>query len=195
MIILASHNCICADNITGEHISDTPQSSQLMDDKVKKESKTATDAQIEAGIEMLMAEKFSKAQDIFNNVLKSDSRNVQAQYFLGIIEYEEGNTEKARIRFQIAHDCLPYLSNASKTSIDDKKIQLEFSDKYETSVYYKDGWYIKPKRGSTESNNIHLLDVNSNYRINMKPKSEKDSLLAVSGIIGSIILLSFFAAR
>jgi tetratricopeptide (TPR) repeat protein len=146
---------------------------------------------LETGQEMFRSGNFKKAREIFDNVLKINSKNVQAQYFLGLIEYEEGNIEKAKIRFQIAHECLG-LPSESKP-FEAKQMQLQFPDDYQARIYYKDGWYIRPKNLSDINKSLLLLDAGSNYKIELKSVHTKPWL--ISGIVSSVVLLCFLLAR
>jgi len=146
---------------------------------------------LETGQVMFRSENFVAARKAYDNVLQLNSKNVLAQYFLGLIEYEEGNIEKSKIRFQIAHECLG-LPSESKP-FEAKQMQLQFPDDYQARIYYKDGWYIRPKNLSDVNKSLLLLDAGSNYKIELKSNHAKPWL--ISGAVGSIVLLSFFLAR
>jgi len=61
------------------------------------------------GERMFRSREFTGARAAFQKVLELDSQDAQAHYFLGLIEYEEGNIEKAKTRFRIAHECISKL--------------------------------------------------------------------------------------
>jgi tetratricopeptide (TPR) repeat protein len=148
---------------------------------------------LRSGQEMFQSGNFVEARKAFDNVLKLNSKNVQAQYFLGLVEYEEGNIEKAKIRFQIAHECLGLPSESKPLQIGAKQAQLQFPDNYQARIYYKDGWYIRPKSSSDINTNLLSLDSGSDYKIELKSNHTKSWL--ISGVVGSVVLLSFFLAR
>lgn len=148
---------------------------------------------LETGQEMYRSGNFKEARKAFDNTLKLNSKNVQAQYFLGLIEYEEGNIEKAKLRFQIAHECSGLPSESKPLQIEAKQAQLQFPGDYQARIYYKDGWYIKSKNPSDVNKTLFSLDAGSNYKIELKSKHTKSWL--TSGIVGSVVLLSFLLAR
>jgi len=150
------------------------------------------DNYITTGENMFRSRELDKSREAFENILKIDSQNFYAQYYLGLIEYEEGNTEKARIRFQIAYEFLPDSIKKNNMKLPaDTEVQLEFPDEYQANVYYKDGWYIKPKNIS--ANKRTSLEAGSNYRIELKPDYRKP--LMISSIAGILVLVSFLLAR
>jgi hypothetical protein len=169
-------------NIAGEEAKNTEQKQSAIEENFLK-----------SGQEMFRSGNFVAARKAFDNVLKLNSKNVQAQYFLGLVEYEEGNIEKAKIRFQIAHECLGLPSESKSLQINAKQAQLQFPDNYQARIYYKDGWYIRPKRASDVNMNLLSLDSGSNYKIELKSNHTKSWL--ISGIVGSVVLLSFLLAR
>ena len=83
---------------------------------------------------MFRTRDFREASAAFGKVLQLDSRDAQAHYFIGLIEYEEGNVEKAKAKFQLAHECLSSLVDTLKLPIGVKQVQLEFPGDYETSA-------------------------------------------------------------
>ena len=145
------------------------------------------------GERMFRSREFKKAREAFEKALLLDSQDAQAHYFLGLIEYEEGNVEKAKTRFQIAYECLGSSLETSSLPPDTEQLQLEFPREYEARVYYKDGWYIKPKDASAVNKDVHSLEVDSTYRIELKPK-RKESWIR-RGMIGLVLAFSFFLAR
>ncbi len=132
------------------------------------------------------------ARAFFEKVLSIDSQNAYAQYFLGLIEYEEGNIDRAKLRFQIAYEFLKPedLVKPLMSIPDDRKILLEFPYNYKARIFYKDGWYVSPK--SSISNSVSL-DTGSTYRIKLNQK-QKEPWLG-RGVIGFAIFLSFLLAR
>jgi len=170
---------------------------------------------LELGEMLFRSRDLEKAREAFEKLLLIDSQNAFAHYLLGLVEYEEGNIEKAKMRFQIAHECInKSISPLVNESIDQwanrlidlpdaKHVQLEFSDNYDARVYYKDGWYVRPKGKSMsplvygsmgrESVNLLTLDGGSTYRIELK-SGHKESWVRV-GVIGVMVALSFFLAR
>jgi tetratricopeptide (TPR) repeat protein len=177
LVIVIVQTCI------GKDFSETQTDEAWSKSDVDKSS-------ISLGEEAFRSRDLKKARDIFENMIKSDSKNAQVQYFLGLVEYEDGNLEKAKVRFQIAYDCLSPLVGTAITSIGDRKVLFEMSDNYEALVYYKDGWYLRSKNPDSLT---HSLDIGSNYRIEISPKSKR--FWMTGGIIGSIIALSFLSAR
>lgn len=147
---------------------------------------------IDLGKKMFNSRDLKGARAFYEKLLSVDSQNALAQYFLGLIEYEEGNIDRAKLRFQIAYECLnpKELEKTLMISSDDRKIILEFPDEYEAKIYYKDGWYVSPK---TSLGNSVSLDTGSTYRIKLNSK-RKESWLSRS-IIGVIIFLGFLLAR
>ena len=135
-----------------------------------------------------------KAREAFEKVLKLDSQDAQAHYFIGLIEYEKGNVEKAKFRFQLAHECLSSLVDTLQLPIDVKQVQLEFPSDYETRVYYKDGWYMTPKDPLAAYKDFHSLDADSTYRIQLKARN-RESWIRRSAIIGFFVVFSFFLGR
>jgi len=146
------------------------------------------------GEKMFRTRDFREARAAFGKVLQLDSRDAQAHYFIGLIEYEEGNVEKAKFRFQLAHECLSSLVDTLKLPIDVKQVQLEFPGDYETRVYYKDGWYMTPKDPLAAYKDYHSLDADSTYKIQLKARN-RESWVRSSTIIGFLVVLSFFLGR
>ena len=145
------------------------------------------------GERMFRSQELKEARAAFEAVLNLDSQNAQAHYFLGLIEYEEGNVEKAKTRFQIAHDCLALSPSISQGRPDAKQAQVEFPNDYEAKVYYRDGWYIRPKDPRSGDKAVHSLEAGSSYRIELRPKYRESWIR--KGAIGFIMMLSFFLAR
>lgn len=162
------------------------------------------------GERMFRSREFTRAREAFEKVLDLDSQDAQAHYFLGLIEYEEGNIERAKTRFRIAHECVSGLMDSwaygsvsqltcesMRTLPDTKQVQLEFPDEYKARVYYKDGWYVKSKPESRiEAHgpiDLLTLEAGSAYRIELEP-GRKESW-ARRGIIGLIVAMSFLLAR
>ena len=146
-----------------------------------------------AGERMFRSREFTEARKAFGKVLEIDSQDAQAHYFLGLIEYEEGNVEKAKTRFQIAHDCLGSSQVLPQLPIDDKQVQLEFPDGYGARVYYKDGWYVSTKDAATIHKAVHSLEAGSTYRIELR--SEHRESWVSRGMIGLIVAITFLLAR
>ena len=120
------------------------------------------------GEKMFRSGEFAGAREAFEKVLELDSQDAQAHYFLGLIEYEERNIEKAKTRFRIAHECISGLMDLWAhepigTLPDTKQVQLEFPGGHKAGVYYKNGWYVKPKKRSTsprDNKSIHSPIMN-----------------------------------
>lgn len=160
-----------------------------------------------AGERMFRSREFTEAREAFEKVLELDSQDAQAHYFLGLIEYEEGNVEKAKVRFQISHECLGTALENLGLSADvgeldvlpnDKQVQLEFSDEYEAKVYYKDGWYLTEKKAAygnkgSYGKEIKTLEAGSTYRIDLK--SGRKESWGRRFAIGLVLALTFFLAR
>ena len=148
--------------------------------------------EMDLGEKMFRSGDLKGARSFYEKVLSTDSQNAIAQYFLGLIEYEEGNIDRAKLRFQIAYECLKPKDQAKPlTNIpDERKIILEFPDNYEAKIYYKDGWYLSPK---TSLDRSVSLDAGSTYKVKLNPKS-KEPLLN-KGMVGFAIFLSFLLAR
>ena len=180
-------------NLSSDIISESANIAGKEGKDVEQEQSAIEEKFLKSGQEMFQSGNFVAARKAFDNVLKLNSRNVQAQYFLGLIEYEEDNIEKAKIRFQIAHECLGLPSESKPLQIDAKQAQLQFPDDYQARIYYKDGWYIRPKNSSDVNTNLLSLDSGSDYKIELKSNHTKSWL--ISGVVGSVVLLSFLLAR
>lgn len=146
------------------------------------------------GQKMFRSRDFGKAREAFESVLDLDSQNAEAHYFLGLIEYEEGNPEKAKARFQIAHECLSLSVDTMDLPVKSGQAQLEFTDDYEASVYYKDGWYMKPKDPLAVHKPFHSFDAGSTYKVKLKP-TQKYSWARRSMVIAFAVAISFLMAR
>jgi len=147
-----------------------------------------------AGEKYFHSRELKKAREAFEKALELDSQSAQAHYFLGLIEYEEGNVEEARTRFQIAHECLATSSSGTAhLPMDTKQAQIEFPDEYEPRMYHKDGWYVSPKGTAVAHGGIHSLTAGSTYRIELKPK--RGSSWVRTGVVAVIVAFSFFLAR
>jgi tetratricopeptide (TPR) repeat protein len=146
------------------------------------------------GERMLRSRDFGKAREAFESVLELDSQNAEAHYFLGLIEYEEGNLEKAKARFQIAHECLGLSIDTMDLPVNSGQVQLEFPDDYEASVYYKDGWYMKSKDPLAVHRHFYSLDAGSTYRVKLK-STYKYSWARRGMITAFIVAISFLMAR
>jgi hypothetical protein len=100
-----------------------------------------------------------------------------AQYLLGVIEYNEGNVEAARVWFQRAWEALedsplplrfrsprigPLIrgTEAGKvTALPTSSAvpaKIQFPEGYKVNVYYRDGWYIQPKDSSVGRKSMGL---------------------------------------
>jgi tetratricopeptide (TPR) repeat protein len=150
------------------------------------------------GEKMVRSGEFREAREVLEKALELNIRDARAHYFLGLIEYEEGNIEKAKTRFQIAHESLGSLSEAPELSVDAREVQLEFPHEYEAKIYYKDGWYVKSKKKSIDPLtdrpiDLLTLEAGSTYRIELTP-AHKESWIR-RGMIGLIVAFSFFLAR
>jgi tetratricopeptide (TPR) repeat protein len=176
-------------NIVGSEVVNTSGEDRNLD---QMQSNTRN-SEFVLGEEMFRSGHLKEARMAFENIVKLDSRNPQAQYFLGLIEYEEGNIEKSKARFQIAYDCLDLQSGTELPKIDMKQAELQFPDDYKARIYYKDGWYVRPKNPSDISKTILSLEEGSSYKIELKP--EHKSSWRNRGIIGLVVLLSFFLVR
>lgn len=146
-----------------------------------------------AGEEFFHSRKLKEAREEFGKALNLDSQNARAHYFLGLIEYEEGNTQEASTRFRIAHECLDLSQMSPQPPVGAKQVQVEFPDGYEARMYYRDGWYVSPKDPAVVHRSIHPLEANSTYRIELKPKNRRSWVR--TGIVGLIVAFSFFMAR
>ncbi len=146
------------------------------------------------GQKMFRSRDFGKAREAFESVLDLDSQNAEAHYFLGLIEYEEGNPEKAKARFQIAHECLSLSVDTMDLPVNSGQVQLEFTDDYEASVYYKDGWYMKPKDPLAVHRPFYSLDAGSTYKVKLKP-TQKYSWARRGMVIAFAVAISFLMAR
>lgn len=151
------------------------------------------DKDLELGERMLRSGRLKEAHAAFENVIALDSENVQAHYFLGVLNYEEGDVEKAISRFQIAHDCLNPLSETIPLKIEEKQAQLQFPDSYEARIYRKDDWYIKSKNPSDIDKSTVSLEAKSSYGIEIEPKNRHP--LVSRMVIGMSILVSFALIR
>ena len=52
------------------------------------------------GKEMFRNGSYEEARKVFENAITLDSKNSQAHYFLGLLDYEKGDIEKAISRFR-----------------------------------------------------------------------------------------------
>lgn len=147
-----------------------------------------------AGERMFRSRDYEKAREAFKSVLDLDSQNAEAHYFLGLIEYEEGNPEKAKARFQIAHECLSLSVDTMDLPVNSGQVQLEFTDDYEANVYYKDGWYMKPKDPLAAHRSFCSLDAGSTYKVKLKP-TQKYSWARRGMVIAFAVAISFLMAR
>lgn len=145
------------------------------------------------GEEMLRSGKLGEAREAFEKALELDSQDPNAQYFLGLIDYEEGNIEEARIRLRMAHERLAGYVDTLILPTNDEWLQLEFSEDDKSRVYYRDGWYITPKSSAAAQQSVHLLKADSTYKINLEPGNKRP--LVSKGVVGLLVLLSFFLAR
>jgi tetratricopeptide (TPR) repeat protein len=163
-----------------------------------------------AGERMFRSRELEGAREAFEKVLELDGQEAQAHYFLGLIEYEEGNVGRAKARLQVAHECLPSWLESSQLQVpgltgdtgtktfasalpNAKQVQLEFPDGYEARIYYKDGWYVRSKKIADEPISLLTLEAHSTYRIELK--SERKESWVRRGMIGFLVALSFFLAR
>ena len=145
------------------------------------------------GMEAFRSRKLEKAREAFDKALELDSQNAQAHYFLGLIEYAEGNIEKAKTRFQIAHECLGLSSESPQLPLNSKQAQVEFPDEYEPRMYYRDGWYMNPKNPTAAQKRVYSLEAGSTYRVKLKPRRRRPWIR--TSIVGIIVAFSFFLAR
>ncbi len=183
---------------TDPKTKDDPKSSAAAtaEEKVYKLSPPGKDprtSRLLAGEEALRSGELREAREAFEKVLELDSRNAQAHYFLGLMEYEEGNIEKAKTRFQIAHECLESFEAVDPLVIDDEHVQIEFPEDYESRISNKDGWYISPKDPDAFDKTVHSLEAGSTYRLALRSKRKYSWVRR--GAIGLALVVSFLLAR
>jgi tetratricopeptide (TPR) repeat protein len=146
-----------------------------------------------AGEKLFRSRKLNEARSEFQKVLELESQNPQAHYYLGLIDYEQGNIQKAKTRFRIAHECLSDSVDTVQLPTDDKQVQLEVPDGYIATTYYRDGWYTRPKNPKIIRESLHSLEVNSTYKIQLK--SEREKPWTFGTVMAVVLALSFFIAR
>lgn len=143
------------------------------------------------GIRLFYLQEYDKAREVFDNLLNIDSQNPIAHYFLGLIEYQQGNIVKAKAYIQIAHGLLNSMQTDNKMPIDEKHVRIEFPEEYKVMIYYKDGWYIMPKEMSTRT--VYTLETGSNYKIKLEPPTK--SSFITKTLLGVAIAISLLLMR
>lgn len=143
------------------------------------------------GIRLFYSQEYDKAREVFDNLLSMDNQNPIAHYFLGLIEYQQGNTVRAKAYIQIAHDLLSPMQTDNKVTIDEKHAQIEFPEEYKVRVYYKDGWYIMPKELLTRK--VYSLETGSTYKIKLESPTKSSFITRIS--LGLAIAISLFLMR
>jgi len=109
-----------------------------------------------------------------------------AQYLLGVIEYNEGNVELARVWFQRAYESLEAEEGnvtAQKTQAFGRALdkspppatpaKVQFPEGYKVNVYYRDGWYIQPKNPSVGKKQVYSFLPGSTYKIRVEAENEQ----------------------
>jgi tetratricopeptide (TPR) repeat protein len=144
---------------------------------------------IELGKMSLNMRDLETARVHFQAALEEDSQNAEAHYFLGVIEYENGNIEAAKARFQLAHEVV---SNFKQNV---QKAELQFPDGYNVRVYYKDGWYLQSKKAPILSEAAtYSFQTGSTYKVSIK-KSKPGKLSFYAKLLVGLTMLSWLAAR
>lgn len=182
--------------VLGVYADDITETSELSEAKYKllQPGEDSRIIYLKSGEKMFYEGNLKKSREAFEKVIELDSKEPKAHYYLGLIEYEEGNIEKAKARFQIAHECLGSWVDTLEIPVDAKQVQMEFPDNYEARIYYKDGWYITSKAPLNIRKPFYSLDTGSAYRIKIKSENSA-SWIFRSIMIGSVIMFSFFLSR
>ncbi|MBC8232376.1 hypothetical protein H8E77_22745 [bacterium] len=111
------------------------------------------------------------------NQQESVTSNSTTQYLLGVIEYNEGNVELAKIWFQQAYESLEaeegkiaaqktqtFGRALDKSSPQATPAKVQFPEGYKVDVYYRDGWYIQPKNSSAGEKVVPTFEKGSALR-------------------------------
>ena len=137
-----------------------------------------------------------------------------AQYLLGVIEYNEGNVEAARVWFQRAWEALednplpPLIrgTEAGKVTAlptsSTAPAKIQFPEGYKVNVYYRDGWYIQPRNPSVgkERPKVYSFLPGSTYKIrveaeeNGRQKAEERINTGIK-VIATLVMLSWLMSR
>jgi len=151
---------------------------------------------------------------------ESVTSNSTTQYLLGVIEYNEGNVELAKIWFQQAYESLEVEEGkiaAQKTQAFGRALdksppratpaKVQFPEGYKVDVYYRDGWYIQPKANEElqysifniqSSFKVYSFLPGSTYKIRLEVEDEypvnKEINIGMK-VIAAVIMVSWVMAR
>lgn len=141
------------------------------------------------------------------------SNNPTAQYLLGVIEYNEGNLELAKLWFQKAYESLeaeegnvggglvPALKTQRFRLALDKSIapaKVRFPKGYKVNVYYRDGWYTRPKNSSKVKKQIYSFLPGSTYKIRVEGENEQPANNEINlkmKIIAAFVMMTWLISR
>jgi hypothetical protein len=133
-----------------------------------------------------------------------------AQYLLGVIEYNEGNVELARVWFQQAWGSLETAEDeiaAQKTQAFGRALdkstppaaaKVQFPEGYKVNVYYRDGWYIQPKNSSVEEKQVYSFLPGSSYKIRLEVENEHPARKRINTgmkVIAAFVMISWLMSR
>jgi hypothetical protein len=151
---------------------------------------------------------------------EADSATVQ--YSLGVIEYNEGNVESAKVWFQRAYESLEgdkgaRLATARKTQMfgsinkppEATPAKVQFPEGYKVNVYYRDGWYIQPKDSSVgnaltpvlsrrERELVYSFLPGSTYKIRVEAENEQNKHERINmgvKVIAALVMVSWLMSR
>lgn len=141
-----------------------------------------------------------------------------AQYLLGVIEYNEGNVELAKVWFQRAYESLEaeedYRNRTFRTftaqtltfgrALSDKSAppatpaKVQFPEGYKVNIYYRDGWYIQPKNTSVGKKQVYSFLPGSTYKIRVEAENEQSGRKRVNigmKVIAALVMISWLMSR
>jgi hypothetical protein len=141
--------------------------------------------------------------------LNSDS--AIKQYLLGVIEYNEGNVELAKVWFQQAWESL----EAEESNITSPKTQalwnaldkslslsppakIQFPEGYKINVYYRDGWYIRSRDLSASKKQVYSFLPESTYKIRVEAENEPIAAKRINTgmkVIAALVMISWLMSR
>lgn len=123
---------------------------------------------------------YPSALKALREAIKLDPQNPDVLYYMGVAEFNLGESAKALSRFRAAHEAL---------SLRPPTLTLIPSDRIELIPTYKDGWKVYLKNRSQKL----LLRGGSSYRIAVREKGR--SKLGRSMLIPMALMLVWIVAR